>query len=299
MNALLVAMLFSHPQGYVCLFTKSPPTFTGNLNDIPWSKADWTQDFIDIEGNSKPMPRFLTRVKMLWDEKYFYVGAELSEPHIWATLTKHDSVIFHDNDFEVFIDPNGDNHDYYEFEINALGTFWDLRLPKPYRDGGTAINEWEIPGLKSKVTIYGTLNNPLDTDEKWVVELAFPWRVLAEFAGTKSPPNPGDQWRVNFSRVQWQTAIKNNKYEKIPNLKEDNWVWSPQHAVDMHRPEFWGYVQFEKEKTQFKSDPDWQTKCELMDYFYKNKSKTFIKSQKAPSGKTWSVNNESKLWSTP
>jgi hypothetical protein len=26
--------------------------------------------------------------------------------------------------------------------------------------------------------------------------------------------------------------------------REDNWVWSPQGVVDMHRPETWGYVQF-------------------------------------------------------
>ena len=70
---------------------------------------------------------------MLWDDTYFYIGAELVEPHLWATLTQHDSVIFHDNDFEVFIDPNGDNHEYYEFEINALGTGWDLLLPRPYQ----------------------------------------------------------------------------------------------------------------------------------------------------------------------
>ena len=72
---------------------------------------------------------------MLWDDTYLYVGALLEEPHVWATLTQHDSVIFHDNDFEVFIDPDGDNHEYCEIEINALNTEWDLFLNKPYRDG--------------------------------------------------------------------------------------------------------------------------------------------------------------------
>ena len=56
---------------------------------------------------------------MLWDDQFFYVGAELEEPHVWATLTERDSVIFHDNDFEVFIDPDGDTHLYYELEMNA------------------------------------------------------------------------------------------------------------------------------------------------------------------------------------
>jgi hypothetical protein len=34
------------------------------------------------------------------------------------------------------------------------------------------------------------------------------------------------------------------KYTKVPNTPEDNWVWSPQGVIDMHRPEQWGYVQF-------------------------------------------------------
>ena len=57
---------------------------------------------------------------MLWDDEYFYVAAELEEPDIWATLTERDAVIFYDNDFEIFIDPDGDSHEYYEFEMNAL-----------------------------------------------------------------------------------------------------------------------------------------------------------------------------------
>src|SRR6266850_4554702 len=91
--------------------------------------------------------------------QYFYISIEMEEPHVWGTLTKHDSVIFHDNDFEVFIDPNGDNHEYYEFEINALNTGWDLFLTKPYRDGGKAIDSWEIPGLKTAVYVNGTVND--------------------------------------------------------------------------------------------------------------------------------------------
>ena len=86
---------------------------------------------------------------MLYDDNYFYFAAELDEPHVWATLTDRDAVIYHDNDFEVFIDPDGDNHLYYELEINALGTEWDLLLVKPYRDGGPAINAWDIQGLQT------------------------------------------------------------------------------------------------------------------------------------------------------
>jgi hypothetical protein len=226
---------------------------------------------VDIEGDLRPKPRFRTRAKMLWDDRFFYIAAHLDEPHVWGTLTQHDSVIFQDNDFEVFIDPDGDNHQYYEIEINALNTEWDLRLVKPYRDGGPALNEWEIPGLKTAVHIDGTLNDPSDTDRGWTVELAIPWEVLKEFANRPAPPEEGDQWRVNFSRVEWRHEIADGKYRKVPNTKEDNWVWTPQGAIDMHRPERWGYVQFTRKKpgeAGFIRDPSEPARERLMAVYH-------------------------------
>ncbi len=232
------------PKGYVCGRTATPIVIDGRLDEASWKAAPWTDLFVDIEGDVRPRPRFETRAKMLWDDRYFYIAAEIKDPHVWATLTKHDSVIFQDNDFEIFIDPDGDNHEYYEIEINALNTEWDLYLGKPYRDGGPAQNEWEIPGLKTAVSVQGTLNNPGDRDQGWTVEFAIPWSVLGEHAHRVAPPSNGDQWRINFSRVEWQHEIKDGKYQKVPKTREDNWVWSPQGAIDMHRPERWGFVQF-------------------------------------------------------
>jgi hypothetical protein len=246
------------PKGYVCYRATGPITIDGKLDEGSWREVPWTDLFVDIEGDAKPRPRYGTRVKMLWDDRYFYIGAVLEEPHVWATLTEHDAVIFQDNDFEVFIDPNGDNHEYYEFEINALNTGWDLLLTRPYKDGGKAVNSWEIPGLKTAVYVDGTLNNPRDTDKGWSVELAFPWKVLGELAYQPAPPRDGDQWRVNFSRVEWRHEIVNGKYRKVAGTKEDNWVWSPQGVVNMHRPETWGYVQFSTARVgtaKFRPDP--------------------------------------------
>jgi hypothetical protein len=161
------------PKVYDCPRTGRPVEIDGRLDEAAWTGAPWTDYFVDIEGDLKPKPRFRTRAKMLWDDEYFYVAADLEEPHVWATLTKHDSVIFHDNDFEVFMDPNGDTLEYYEFEINALNTGWDLFLDKPYRHGGKARNDWEIPGLRTAVHIHGTLNDPKDRDSGWSVEMHF------------------------------------------------------------------------------------------------------------------------------
>jgi hypothetical protein len=60
----------------------------------------------------------------------------------------------------------------------------------------------------------------------------------------KPPPAKGDEWRVNFSRVEWDVAIVDGKYQKVPDRPEHNWVWTPQGVIDMHQPETWGYVVF-------------------------------------------------------
>jgi len=250
-------------RAYICKQPTEPIIIDGKPNEQSWQLARWTEDFVDIEGNKKPKPALQTRVKMLWDTNFFYFYAELQEPHIWANLKQRDTVIFYDNDFEIFIDPDGDTHSYYEFEVNAFNTVWDLMLTRAYRDNGKAIDNWDINGMKTAIHIEGTLNDPSDKDQFWAIEVAMPWKVLEEAAFKGKKPKANDSWRVNFSRVQWDTQVRNGKYEKVilngnKRPVEHNWVWSPQRVVNMHEPEFWGQVLFSSKKAgesdQFVSD---------------------------------------------
>lgn len=273
---------YYNPRGYVCYQTDAPLSIDGKSDEKAWQSASWTADFVDIEGDAKPAPLYRTRAKMLWDEQYFYILAEITEPDIWATYAQHDMVIFHENDFEVFIDPDGDTHNYYEFEVNALGTYWDLMLIKPYLNGGPPINAWDIKGLKSAIDIQGTINNPSDKDRLWTVELAFPWEVLKQAAFEVRKPQDGEQWRLNFSRVNWRTEAKEGKYVKQTNPEtgaaypEYNWVWSPQGTINMHLPEMWGFVQFSTSiagsgTVKFVPDPEDEVKWLLRNIYYAEK----------------------------
>jgi hypothetical protein len=236
-------MAFKTPLGYVCYHTSQPPALDGKLDSPAWARAPWTEEFSDIEGDAKPRPTFRTRAKMLWDDRNLYIGAELEEPNVWATLTKRDSVIFRDNDFEVFMDPDNDGQFYTELEMNALNTVWDLLLARPYRAGGPALVGWDMHDLKTTVHVNGTLNDPSDVDRGWTLEIAIPWDNVFETARTNFPPHDGDQWRINFSRVEWDVEVVDGKYRKL-HRPEHNWVWSPQGVIDMHRPERWGVLQF-------------------------------------------------------
>ena len=68
------------PRSYVCHRAPSPLAIDGKLDEPAWASASWSDPFVDIEGDRRPRPRFRTRMKMAWDDEYFYVAAELEEP---------------------------------------------------------------------------------------------------------------------------------------------------------------------------------------------------------------------------
>jgi len=270
-----------NPKTYVAFKAEQRITIDGKIDEKSWDSVNWTDSFVDIEGELKPLPFYSTRVKMIWDEEYFYFAAEFEEPHIWAKLKQRDTVIYKDNDFEIFIDPDSDTHNYYEYEVNAFGTEWDLFLTKPYRDGARALNAFDFPGLKTGIHINGTLNDPSDIDKGWTIEVAIPWKTFKGASDTHLPPKDEDQWRVNFSRVQYNINLSKNRYSKKKDsngkdLAEMNWVWSPQGLIAMHAPETWGIVQFSKSNpnsnVEFKFQKDEEARWALRELYYQQKT---------------------------
>lgn len=193
---------------------------------------------------SGPAPYYRTASKLLYDDEYMYFGAVLHDEHVWGTLTEPQSVIFQDNDMEIFLDPSGKGENYYEFEINPLGTTWQLTLDKPYSLGGSAKNV-ELPGLISSVHVEGSLNDPTSPPDRcWSVTVALPLKEFARFGAGAIVPGE-TVWRANFSRVQWRHRIVmdedgRKRYERVPPHgtplpqgseyahPESNWTWCPQ-----------------------------------------------------------------------
>ncbi len=241
--------LFTIPKGYIVNYTKTPPVIDGDLNDAAWQQARWTDDFVDIEGDRKPKPPLQTNVKMLWDDSCLYIAGRIMDPNVWAYFKHRDDIVFHENDLEFFIDPNGTTHEYFELEYNAINTIFDLYLNKPYRNNGNPMGNWDAKGMRSAVKVQGTLNDPSDVDKGWTLEVSIPFKALG--SGYRSTPREGAVWRLNISRVEWDTKAVDGKYVKLKDstgrtLPEHNWVWSPQGLINMHFPERWGYVQFSK-----------------------------------------------------
>ena len=252
---------------YTAYRAAEPLAIDGKLDEQSWQSAPRSPRFVDLITGRPTIHD--TRVAVLWDDDYLYVGFWVEEPFVEAKLTERDSLIWSENDVELFV---AGQDGYYEFEINALGTIYEAFFlwEDAYERGGyskvaelsrTAAGaklwngvgftnhprgprigffNWDLPGLRSAVTVDGTINDNADRDRGWTVELALPWsglKVLAQGDGRAVPPRDGDTWRMDFSRF-------NTCREARPAEDSGGWAMNAHGIWDSHIPELFPYIHF-------------------------------------------------------
>ncbi len=258
---------------YLCLRTPRRIAVDGNLDKPEWRAAPRSRRFVDLVTG---VPGFLdTRMAALWDDERLYVALWAEEPNVRAALAERDALVWTENDLEVFI---GGEDCYYEFEINARGTIYEVfyvwqdalkpgsRFDRPEFDlrardvdvlGGFqdasrwgrhprgrrwAFMDWDFPGLEAKVRVDGTLNDESDVDRGWTAEIAFPWRGMEILAGRRPvPPRGGDAWRMDFSRFE---KLEPCGVEVNPH---PGWALNKHGVYDSHIPECFSFVEFSGE----------------------------------------------------
>jgi hypothetical protein len=262
------------PAHYTCLRAPRPIEIDGRLDKPVWRNAPRSSRFVDLVSG---VPGFLdTRMASLWDDENLYVAFWVEEPDVRAGLAERDALVWTENDVEIFI---GGEDCYYEFEINALGTVYEvfyiwqdalkkgsrfdlpefdlmtrrvdvlggfqdaLRWGKHPRGARWAFMDWDFPGLRTAVRVEGTINDSSDVDKGWTAEIAFPWRGMKVLAGRRPvPPRAGDVWRMDFSRFELLN------YCGVTAEPHPGWALNRHGVYDSHLPECFSFVHF-SEKT--------------------------------------------------
>ncbi|MCW5940844.1 MAG: carbohydrate-binding family 9-like protein [Fimbriimonadaceae bacterium] len=255
----------------VARFATEPPVLDGSLDNPAWRSADRSDAFVDMATGAPAILK--TEAAVLWDDVRLYVGFWIEDPFPTAHQTERNSLVFRENDVELFVD-GGDC--YYEFEVNALGTTYEVffiwrdayhrfdpaefdvhrrraytfggdfdRTPEWFWDGnhprGTrwAFRDWDMPGLECRVNVQGVLNKPTVRSTGWTVELSIPWASLAILAnGRTVPPKEGDVWNLFFGRFQ-KIAVGDREVQAA-------WCVTPHGRYDTHMPERFTPVVFRR-----------------------------------------------------
>ena len=127
---------------------------------------------------------------------------------MWGTLTERDSKIYEENDFEVFI---GAQDAYYEFEINALNTvyevFWiwkDSFLPGSKYFGRPEFD----PATQRTMVLDGVGGHVHERGERWgLPRLGLPGSADGRACGRSGEPARQDRsWLDRGTRVSVEGA---------------------------------------------------------------------------------------------
>jgi hypothetical protein len=244
----------------------------GHLDEFAWQATAQINGFDRIL-HSYNQVLYSTRARMLWDDENLYVAFVCQDPNMWATYENEDDPLWEEEVVEVFIDPDGDGRNCLELEVNPHNTVVDLNIVQ-LRPSWKANKDWDAAGLKTAVETQGTVNDSLDQDQGWTVEIAIPWAAMAAGIGGGGRPDAGDMWRLNLYRIErkagWEAlrqirSLRAQIEQMTPALGEaqqeqlqeqlsrltahfedqtEYTAWSETYQRGFHHPERFGMVQF-------------------------------------------------------
>ncbi len=183
-----------------CHFTEQPIVIDGRLDDAAWREAELIAGFyLPWLGRAAPTARRATRARLLWNRAYLYFSADMDDRDLFADLVEHDGDIWNNDVFELFFQPAADKPGYFEFEINAAGTVFDMFVPA--RTGSIAGLRRAHPfHVEARVAHRGTLNQRTDLDQGWTVEGRIPW---SDFLPAGGRPQVDERWKFALCRYDY------------------------------------------------------------------------------------------------
>lgn len=99
----------------------------------------------------------------------------------------------------MFILPDIRFRTFWEIVVSPSGSIFDsVECKKAQLWGSDLDPSQNMNGLKTGITVRGTLNNPGDTDQGYTVEIAVPFKELPGY--TRTGPKTGD--RLHFMLVR-------------------------------------------------------------------------------------------------
>ena len=112
---------------YPCTRTERPPVLDGKLDDAVWQRATLVSGFTLLNTDKLVSPQ--TSFRLLWDDKYLYLGVQCDEPQIEKVTSvrhAHDGPgVFSGEAIEFFVDPDHTHDLYYQFAFNVAGSLYD------------------------------------------------------------------------------------------------------------------------------------------------------------------------------
>lgn len=148
---------------------RSPVLPDGEVEEDAWTAPARTGLFRDATG---AFARPSSEARLLWDARNLYLVLYAGDEDIEARDTPHDGPVWLDDSFSILLAPPGQGVTY-TIDVSARGAVTDARRGR----AGAPDATWES-GIRVGLDRDGTISDPSDDDEEWIVEAALPWASL-------------------------------------------------------------------------------------------------------------------------
>ena len=190
----------------------------------PWEVPE-VCDRVELRRSTDGGPaRQPTSAALYFDDELLTIVFVGVDDRVVATHRKHDAPLYEEDVVEVFLAP-ARLEEYFEIEVNPLGTTFDARIESPDGVRSTMKTDlaWTCEGLFAGVRRDGAT---LD------VVLRIPFASLGRTA-----PADGETWRINLFRI-----------DRDPELGDDFLAWQPTMRTppDFHVPAAFGTLRFQR-----------------------------------------------------
>jgi len=194
----------------------------------PWNVPEVCDRVELLRATDGGAARQRTAAAAYFDDEMLTIVFGGADDRVVATLLEHDAPLYQEDVVEVFLAPSR-LEEYFEIEVNPLGTTFDARIESPDGVRSTMKTDlaWTCEGLFPGVRRTGGI-----AGATFDAVLRIPFAALGRTA-----PADGETWRGNFFRI-----------DRNPPDGDEFLAWQPTMRTppDFHVPAAFGTLRFER-----------------------------------------------------
>lgn len=202
----------------------------GSLNEPAWQEAQKIHLRDSDTGEQVTDTTFSTSARTCYDDDNLYIAFVCNDRDIYSTFTERDQHLWEEEAVEVFIDVADEPNTYVEIEVSPNNVLFDSYIVDPVHIDVKETSKFDLAGIKTAVTVEGTVNQRDDVDRKWIVEIAIPFTDLVSDFNDQLLKEV--KWKINYYRIDRDAD------------GPVHYAWSPT-GGRFHKPSVFGILVFE------------------------------------------------------
>jgi hypothetical protein len=213
----------------IAIYSQSVIIVDGLLNESDWQRAQKVYLKNSDTDEEVTDATFSTCTLTCYDENNLYIAFVCNDRDIYSSFTNRDQHLWEEEAIEVFIDVDEEPNTYVEIELSPNNVLFDSYIIDPVNIDIEETSKFDLLGIKTAVSVNGTVNFRADEDKSWIAEIAIPFsHIIKNF---NSDILKEAKWKINYYRIDRD------------NDGPTHYAWSPTMGR-FHKPSAFGKLVF-------------------------------------------------------